>query len=667
MNWISTLLPWQWAIFAAVPVGIVLLYFLKLRREPVEIPSTYLWARTVEDLHVNSLFQRIRQNLLLLLQLLAVLLAAFALLRPGVQGETSGQGRKVFLLDASASMMATDVGEEENRFELARKLIRKQIDDLEDDQTAMLVTFSDRAEVLQSFTSDRGRLRSALRRAQVTNRPTDIIGALEAADGLANPRRSSTTEDVNDVQVADPMPADLMIYSDGGFRDVSDFNVGNLDSLYFRIGSTAPRNVAITAFSADRNVEKPGDAQAFATIVNFGQSTETFNVSLYLDGNWRETEALTLDPREESGLTFSLTGQDDAASLELRLETQASGNSSDQPLDDDLTIDNFAYAGLRPLRTVSVLVVTEANKPLEIGLTTESAAKVCVADFQPPSYLESPEYLARTDAGLDDLIIYDRCRPKTLPPTNTFFIGALPSEEWSWASDPGQTILVDVDRTHPMMQYLELFSLLIFEGRAIKGPIGTRELVGADTGTVLGLAPRDGYQDLVLGFEIITAGADGAAETNTNWYAERSWPVFLLNMLRHLAGAADATAAPSFLPGDTVRLRVESQIETVDIARGGGSPDQIPVGNSGSVEFVESDMPGSYRVTAADKLVDLFSINLFSRIESQIQPRETFDLGYETIETSGMIETRKEYWRWLLAAALAIIAVEWWLYNRRIA
>ncbi|MCO8124341.1 BatA and WFA domain-containing protein [Stieleria sp. TO1_6] len=667
MNWISTLSPAQWALFAAVPIGIVLLYFLKLRREAVEVPSTYLWSRTVEDLHVNSLFQRIRQNLLLLLQLLAVALAAIALLRPGVRGETASQSRSIFLLDASASMMATDAGEQENRFEQARKLIREQIDAMEQQQTAMLVTFSDRAEVLQSFTTDRNRLRAALDRAQVTNRPTDIIGALEAADGLANPRRSSTTGDENDVQVSDPKPADLLIYSDGGFRDVSDFNVGNLKPIYRRIGSENSRNLAITAFNADRNVEKAGDAQAFATIVNFGTQAESCNVSLYVNGQWRESESLSLEPNEESGLTFSLVGQDEAASVEMRLEAAGDGASRDQTFDDDLTIDNFAYAGLRPMRTVSVLVLTDGNKPIELGLGTESAAKVCVADFQSPSYLQTPEYAARAEAGLDDLILYDRCAPDVMPATNTFFIGALPNDQWSWASEPGQTILVDVDRTHPIMQYLELFSLLIFEGRAVTGPPGTRELIGGDAGTVLALAPRDGFQDLVLGFEIVTTGDDGAPQTNTNWYAERSWPVFILNVLRHLAGAADATAAPSFLPGDTVRLRVESQVDSVQIGRGSGSPETVSAGASGSVEFVDSDMPGSYRVTANDKLVDLFSINLFSRQESQIKPREQFELGYESVETSGAIETRKEFWRWLLLAALAILATEWWLYNRRIA
>ena len=222
MSFLPALTPIQWALLGAIPVGIVLLYFLKLRREPVEVPSTYLWSRTIEDLHVNSLMQRLRRNLLLLLQLAAVLLAALALLRPGHHGEQASQDRSVFLLDSSASMLATDVEDDENRFESAKRLIGERIDAMNDTDKAMLVTFSDRPDVLQSFTSDRGRLRDALDRATVTHRQTDILGALKAADGLANPRRSSELGDMNDVQVADAKPADMyfcLLYTSPSPRD----------------------------------------------------------------------------------------------------------------------------------------------------------------------------------------------------------------------------------------------------------------------------------------------------------------------------------------------------------------------------------------------------------------------------------------------------------------
>ena len=130
MSWISTLNTWQWAVLGAVPALILLMYFLKLRREVVEVPSTYLWSRTIEDLHVNSLLQRLRRSILLLLQLLAVLLAVLALLRPGVRGESTSQSRLVFMIDRSASMQATDVKDDANRFEMARRLIAERIEAL---------------------------------------------------------------------------------------------------------------------------------------------------------------------------------------------------------------------------------------------------------------------------------------------------------------------------------------------------------------------------------------------------------------------------------------------------------------------------------------------------------------------------------------------------------
>lgn len=680
MSWIPALMGWQWALLAAVPIGIVLLYFLKLRREPVEVPSTYLWSRTIEDLHVNSLLQRLRRSMLLFLQLLAVALAAIALFRPGIRGESTDRTRTVFLLDTSASMQATDVKGDRNRFEQARRLIGERIELMRDTETAMLVTFSDRPDTVQAFTSDRRRLREALSRIEATNHTTDILGALKAADGLANPRRTSEVGNLNDIQVADPMPADLLIYSDGRFQDVTEFNLGNLVPQFVSIGTASVQNVAITAFSAERNVEQPTEVQAFATIVNLGNQPVDSTATLSMDGEFLDAESVSLDPGDQTGLSFTIESEE-AATLQLKLD-----------VDDDFALDNVAYAGLTPMRTVSVLVVTSGNTPLRVGLTTDKASKICHAEFVSTGYLDSEAYAQRANAGVDDLIIYDRCIPAELPATNTFFIGALPpgsssataasgeadeteggdaaesASDWSWRTEPSSVVLVDVDRTHPMMRYLELFSLLIFSGRSVDGPAGAVELIGADIGPVLVLAPRDGYQDMVLGFELISTDANGATQSNTNWYAERSWPVFVLNVLRYLAGAAEATGAPSYQPGETVRLRLESAIASADIQRVGGRSQSLQPGPSGMIEFVDTAQPGNYRVETSDRLADLFAINLFDRSESEIAAAASIEVGYEEVEaTASGIEERKEYWRLALLCMLGLLAAEWWVYTRRVA
>src|SRR6187455_3227955 len=104
----NTLAPWQWGLLALVPPAIIALYFLKLRRQPLEVPSTYLWSRTLEDLHVNSIWQRLRRNLLLFLQLLMLALLTFALCRPGWKGVELKGERFIFVIDVSGSMNATD-------------------------------------------------------------------------------------------------------------------------------------------------------------------------------------------------------------------------------------------------------------------------------------------------------------------------------------------------------------------------------------------------------------------------------------------------------------------------------------------------------------------------------------------------------------------------------
>ena len=721
MNFVPALTnPLALLLLALVPVGIIILYFLKLKREPVEVPSTYLWSKTIEDLHVNSLLQRLRRSLLLLLQLLAVFIALIALLRPGYRGESTGQDRTVFLIDNSASMQTVDRSETVSRFEKAKLLILEKIEAMTDSDSAMLISFNDRSETVQAFTSDRARLRDSLNRVTITNHSTDILGALKAADGLANPRRSSEIADVNDVQVADAKPADLLIYSDGRFQTVVEFNLGNLRAEYIAMGSSDVENIAITAFSTERNAERPAEVQAFATIENFGTSSVSTTATLTMNGQFLDAEAVEIEAGEQTGLSFVIETED-AATLTLTLDHE-----------DDLEIDNVAYTGLSPLRNVSILVITPGNTPLKVGLETEQTAKICNASFFSPSYLQTEDYKKRAADGTDDLIIYDTCSPDDMPLTNTFFIGALPPPtstksgrnndessasqatandstepdaeqngqqpdsglpkndaatadanpagasdanaanardlNWRWASPESSVSLIDIERSHPLMRYLELFSLLIFSGRGVEGPPGTIELVGADVGAILAIAPRDGFQDMVLGFEIISRDEDGSPVTNTNWYAERSWPVFLLNVLRYLAGAADATGASSFRPGETVRIRLENAITSPSVTRIGGSSVDVTPGPGGSLEIIETEVPGNYRVEDGSKLADLFAINLFDPQESAIATAKEIDIGYESVASEGTtVEQRQEFWRWALIAMLGLIAAEWWVYSRRVA
>jgi hypothetical protein len=65
----------------------------------------------------------------------------------------------------------------------------------------------------------------------------------------------------------------------------------------------------------------------------------------------------------------------------------------------------------------------------------------------------------------------------------------------------------------------------------------------------------------------------------------------------------------------------------------------------------------------------MFTVNLFSDQESNIKPKEQIGVGLETINAQPQQDrvVRSEFWRWLLAIALVVLLVEWYLYNKRVA
>ncbi len=102
------------------------------------------------------------------------------------------------------------------------------------------------------------------------------------------------------------------------------------------MGSSDVENIAITAFSTERNAERPAEVQAFATIENFGTSSVSTTATLTMNGQFLDAEAVQIEAGEQTGLSFVIETED-AATLTLTLDHE-----------DDLEIDNVAYTGPEP-------------------------------------------------------------------------------------------------------------------------------------------------------------------------------------------------------------------------------------------------------------------------------------------------------------------------------
>ena len=671
MSWISALGPLQWLLLLLIPPAVLSLYFLKLKRRELAVPSTLLWRRTLEDVHVNSIWQKLRKNLLLYLQLLFLALLILACMRPGWSGQSRIGERRIYIIDNSASMQATDVSP--NRLDLAKKKVRELLSDTSADDVGMVIAFSDRADVRQGFTKDRGRLFSAVDSIQATSHGSDVSEALRAAAGLANPGRSSF-DNLSDIMVADAIPATVYLVSDGAFGDLGDFDLGKLKMEFIPIGEAKTQNLGILSFAIQRNEDKTSQLEAFARITNQGDAKVDFTASLELDGMLLDASTGSVDAGQEAGLLFELTDMDQGQ-LKLTLDYE-----------DALKVDNVAYAAIRPAKQISVLLVTPGNAALETALQTARVQQIASVQVESPAFLTDPKYQAATLNAEFDLVIFDQCSPSQMPSSNTLFIGSVPpspstpaipiskpgeephSDGWKFGQPQGPVFILDVNRTNSMTQYLEMASVDIVEARTIDpGESGT-VLMTSDVGPVFGVAPRGPFQDAVLGFSIVQATSEGVG-VNTNWGNRRSFPVFVYSTVEYLGGGITESSSPSVQPGWPIGLLLSNRFKDFRVVAPDGHTTELSRGDESRHTFTKTDELGIYQVFAkgVEKPVESFCVNLFSARESNLAVADSIQMGYEKVAASGsIVQARQEIWRWVLLLGLALLVVEWIVFNRRV-
>lgn len=670
----NTLGPGSWVLLGLIPPAIFALYFLKLKRQPLEVPSTYLWHRVIEDLHVNSLWQRLRKSLLLLLQLLIVGLAMLALLRPGWQGQSLVGQRFIFFIDKSASMSATDTTDGETRLDEAKRRVEALVNQLESDMSAMIISFAEQPDVVQEFTNNKRLLREALERIEPSAGKTDLRGALELADGFANPDRVMNEEGDQDFEVTAQQDVELYIFSDGRFPSVEDFSLGNLRPLFLPIGTLEGQNLAITAFNTRRNEERPEFQQAFVQVSNFGDKEQITVVELKLEKRLLDAAELTIPAGGIASATFALSGENEGT-LQARLDVPAD-------FSDRLALDNQAYSVLTERSDGRVLLVTPGNTTLESALSTERANRLANVEKVSPAALKTPDFKAEAQTETYDLIIFDQCVPEAMPQAHTLFIGRLPpTDDWQKRAAKEAIFapqIIDWQRSHPLLGLVELGNVQIVDSLLPKPPLGGRVLIDSTKGPLFAIAPRDRYEDAVLGFEIIGTDESGARTFNTDWPRKHSFPSFWLNVLEYFAGG-EGSSLTYIQPEQLVELRVAGSATELKVELPDGQQRSVALDQPGRLSFQDTSQLGVYQVREGSQVKKRFAVNLFDRDESDIRLRvrqdskdglqqvDSLSIGYVDVAAqSPTSQVRRELWRPLLVAALVVLILEWYIYNRRV-
>ncbi|GIV95919.1 MAG: hypothetical protein KatS3mg057_0576 [Herpetosiphonaceae bacterium] len=613
--------PWFLALAAIILPSIIVLYMLRLRREERTVSSTLLWRMLVRDVEANTPWQRLRRNLLLLLQLLIALLLLLALARPFIKTQGIGGRNLILIVDRSASMGAVDVSP--SRLEAAKAQALQLIEQLQDGGRATVIAFGGKMEVPAAATSDRRELKRAVQSIELWHGgDSDMSQALSLAGALAARSPESEIAILSDGEVTVPVSVTLP----GTIR-------------YFPVGS-GNNNQAIAALTLEAG--GPGTQTLFARVLNEGQREATrrlvIEVSFGGEADFQlfNVYDLSILPGQDQTVTAEVSGE--VRLVRARLEGS-----------DDLPVDDLAWAVQASSDPIPVRFVTPGNRFMAVALSLLPRVQVTAYLTETATFTDTPV-----------LTILDEFMPDPLPAGNLLIIDPPRSTPYfSVTGELNRPLPRPVAGDEPILRHIELGEINILRAAQLQNAPWAHTVIDSDAGPLLIAGEIDGRRIAVLTFDL----------HESDLPLSPAFPLLISNLIGYLAPGSGGEAA-QIRPGEPLSIPTGDLATAARVTYPNGDEEMIEP-DDGVVVVAATQQIGIYQVELLQDGEVIRSINYvanpYSESEAHITPITVLPIR----EAGGGIvgreidkEGRDEWWRPLALVALLVLIVEWLVAHR---
>ncbi len=593
-------------VFGVLAVPVIVMYLLKMRRHERRVSSIFLWRQVIRDLEANAPWQKLRPNLLLFLQLLALAILVFSLARPVFYRDSNVRGDLILVLDASASMQAEDVAP--TRFGEAQRKAAEMVNALPAGHVASVILMGDTPDVLVAQSSDKQQLRKALDDARPGAGGANLDAALSMAASLVQSGDSSEVVVLGDGNVDSVRPPESLPFT-----------------LRHELIGTGAGNLAVEAFSTRRTA---GGLEGLARISNYGPESGSASLELYADDLLYDARPVEVPPGEDTVIWWPALP--DAALFEVRLTP-----GDFFPMDDRAWTAGNAGSGAK------ALLVTAGNRFLEKALSLLPGLELTSA--VPENYAAQGDY---------DIWIFDGFLPAELPEGALFALDP-PVDSIAWANGVAGPVGGLRQGESDLLHYVDLSDMLIREAAPISPPPDAQRLLESSQGCLAAVWEEPHRRIAALAFDL----------HDSDLPLQPTFPIFVRNLTGWLApGLGTGLDAR---PGDTVNVpvspgAVEAWLEAPDGQR-------TPVAPPFPPQPLLIEQVGAYRIVQDmedREIVNYLTVNLFRPAESDLAPAE---LPVITTQVAAVGDDRKvpyDLISWLALAALAVLILEWWVYER---
>jgi uncharacterized protein YegL len=618
-----TFIAQAWLLLGALGVAVLLLHVR--RRRTLAVPSIQLW-RLAESANVAR--HRIRlpaSNLLLLLQLLIVAVAALALARP-LLGPSARFEHEIVVLDASGDMRSTDVAPSRFDAALAHLATMAQGPVRESGARLSVLTAGAPAKVVAARLAD----------------PKGLdLGALRAGDGDAD--WSATIRFASSL-TREGEPTRLTLITNAARPDVMAAAFPGVTVETRIVGGQVTRNAGLQATLRAVDAAKGRwRAEGSVTFSAGFAGPTTVTALVQPEGSDGFLPWASVDVVPPPAVA---AGRSTTAAFALDFDLRVSGLVTLRLPEDVSPHDNAVdfVVHLKP-RTLRVLQLGAVSEPLTRALRAAADIELFTADVLPP------------ETGDFDLVVVNGTEIPRHPTTNVLWLGAarITGEAGGRPRAPSQSTLWKAG--HPLSQSIAWSAVEVGTTYGFPGLPGAEAIVEADG------APLIEARTALTGREVRVA-LDLA---RSSWPDQPSFPIFVSNLLRWIAPDLGHTIERPCIVGTSCALDprligAEAVLVSPEPVTTTAVPSAIPsslgfLPRGYDLQFV-ADRAGIYRFQR-DGLTRFVAVNADHAVGADDKAAP----GGSVPRASGAADRLPVRW-WLLVALFVLLLVEGCLAGR---
>ena len=593
--------------FAVIIPLIILLYLLKPRREEMMVPSTYLWEQVQKDIEASNPWQRLKKNLLLLLQLLAATLLVMALTRPYLPVAQDSARHIVVVLDCSASMAASDVSP--SRFDEARQVAGKMADQLGPGDCMTLITMEEKPGILVSASRDRKEIKRLLQETRISSGSADLEPVLAIVSAMLK----------NDNNIS------LLILTDGGVKPLEN-QIKLSCPVKVELMGKSSDNLAITTLATRR---QGSQVITLARVQNFSNRKTQSDIELRAQEMLIDVRTLVMNPGEIRDIVW-----DELPSgvelVEARLSVQ-----------DIYSPDNQAWAVVQAASKNRALLISRGN------IFMEKALNLCPAldlyRTSPENYLEQNEYY--------DLYIFDGWLPQQLPQASIIVLNPPASNLFFVVNGTRKNIaFITASADEPLLRYVDVNDWQIANTNNITPPAGFKSLLNYEQKPLLAVGDYRGRRMAVFSFDL----------HNSNIPLQTGFPILINNLATWLLPERQNNAG--IISGDEYRFTPLANNTEIIVLNPDGKEESFKTPFPPAFSTIN---PGPYRFTqVSDDREHSFYVvkNSGNLLESNLKPQNLSWIQTKQKPVKNI--SNREFWPFLAVICLFLLLLEWEVYRR---